>query len=60
MAETLRILQREGAESFYTGSIAERIAADFATGSSAAGPLAPSDPRLTAEDLASYRTVLAA
>ena len=46
-ADTLRTLQREGADAFYSGSIAKRIAADFEAG----GGL------LTAADLAGYATV---
>jgi len=46
MAETLRRIAKVGAEDFYTGEIAARIAADFA----ANGGL------LSAADLASYRT----
>lgn len=46
-AETLRTLAREGAKSFYTGSIAKRIVDDFA----ANGGI------ITAEDLAQYRAI---
>ena len=46
-AETLRTLAKEGAKSFYTGSIAKRIVDDFA----ANGGI------ITAEDLAQYRAV---
>lgn len=56
-AACLRIIQREGADAFYHGSIAELIAGDFAAGRGAEGPLGASDPRLTREDLASYATV---
>ena len=47
LAATLRTIAAEGADAFYTGSIAERIVEDMAAG----GGL------LSAEDLASYRTV---
>ncbi len=47
MAETLRRIAAEGADAFYTGEIARRIAADMA----AEGGL------LSADDLAAYRTV---
>ena len=46
-AETLRTLAKEGAQSFYRGSIAKRIVDDFA----ANGGI------ITAEDLAQYRAV---
>ncbi len=46
-AETLRTLAKEGAQSFYRGSIAKRIVEDFA----ANGGI------ITAEDLAQYRAV---
>ncbi|MGA1633140.1 MAG: gamma-glutamyltransferase family protein, partial [Phycisphaerales bacterium] len=46
-AATLEILAREGADSFYTGSIARRILAAIASGG---GPM-------TAEDLANYRVI---
>ncbi len=46
LAETLRIIAAEGADTFYTGRIAERIAEDMASH----GAL------LSADDLASYRT----
>jgi gamma-glutamyltranspeptidase/glutathione hydrolase len=47
LAATLRIIAAEGADAFYTGSIAERIAEDMA----ANGGL------ITTEDLASYQTI---
>lgn len=56
-AACLRIIQREGADAFYRGSIAKKIAADFAAGRGASGPLPPGAPRLSAADLESYRTV---
>ena len=46
-AETLRTLAKEGAQSFYRGSIAKRIVDDFA----ANGGI------ITAEDLAQYRAI---
>jgi gamma-glutamyltranspeptidase len=46
-AETLRTLAKEGGQSFYTGTIARRIAEDMA----ASGGV------ITAEDLAQYRAV---
>lgn len=46
-AETLRTLAKEGAKSFYTGTIAKRIVEDFA----ANGGI------ITAEDLAQYRAI---
>ena len=46
-AETLRTLAKEGAQSFYRGSIAKRIVEDFA----ANGGI------ITAEDLAQYRAI---
>ncbi|MCW3837398.1 gamma-glutamyltransferase family protein [Sphingomonas canadensis] len=45
LGDTLRALAREGLASFYTGSIAERIAEDFAA----------LDGLVTAEDLAAHR-----
>ena len=47
LAATLRIIAAEGAEAFYTGRIAERIVEDMAANGG----------RITAEDLAEYRTV---
>ena len=46
-AETLRTLAKEGAKSFYTGSIAKRIVEDFAANGGV----------ITAEDLAQYRAI---
>jgi gamma-glutamyltranspeptidase/glutathione hydrolase len=46
-AETLRILAKEGGQSFYRGSIAKRIVEDFAANGGV----------ITAEDLAQYRAV---
>jgi gamma-glutamyltranspeptidase len=46
-AETLRTLSKEGAKSFYTGSIAKRIVEDFASNGGI----------ITAEDLAQYHAV---
>lgn len=46
-AETLRTLAREGAQSFYRGSIARRIVEDFAANGGV----------ITAEDLAQYRAI---
>jgi gamma-glutamyltranspeptidase/glutathione hydrolase len=46
-AETLRILAREGGQSFYRGTIAQRIAADFAENGGV----------ITLEDLAQYRAI---
>jgi gamma-glutamyltranspeptidase len=46
-AETLRILAREGGQSFYRGTIAQRIAADFAEHGGI----------ITLEDLAQYRAM---
>ena len=46
-AETLRILAREGGQSFYRGTIAQRIAADFAENGGI----------ITLEDLAQYRAM---
>lgn len=45
-ADTLETISLEGADSFYTGTIAERIAADFAANGA----------YVTAADLAAYRT----
>ncbi|MBR9837208.1 MAG: gamma-glutamyltransferase [Rhodobacteraceae bacterium] len=45
LAETLRTIAREGADSFYTGTIAEVIAADMAA----------NDALLSASDLAAFR-----
>ncbi|MEL6983906.1 MAG: gamma-glutamyltransferase, partial [Actinomycetota bacterium] len=47
LAATLRIIAADGADAFYTGPIAERIAEDMAANGG----------RLTTEDLASYRTI---
>jgi gamma-glutamyltranspeptidase/glutathione hydrolase len=46
-AETLRTLAKEGAQSFYRGSIARRIVDDFAANGGV----------ITAEDLAQYRAI---
>ena len=46
-AETLRTLAKEGAQSFYRGSIAKRIVEDFAANGGV----------ITAEDLAQYRAI---
>jgi gamma-glutamyltranspeptidase / glutathione hydrolase len=46
-AETLRTIAKEGAQSFYRGSIARRIAADMAENGGI----------ITAEDLAQYRAI---
>lgn len=46
-AQTLRTLAREGAQSFYRGSIARRIVEDFAANGGV----------ITAEDLAQYRAI---
>lgn len=48
LAETYRQLQREGAESFYAGALAERLAADLRDAGS----------RITARDLAAYEARL--
>src|SRR4029079_15439314 len=46
-AETLRLLAKEGAQSFYTGTIARRLADDMAANGGA----------ITADDLAQYRAM---
>ena len=47
LAATLRRIATDGADAFYTGSIAERIAEDMAANGG----------RVTTEDLAAYRTI---